>query len=315
MEVVAPEDTRLQYCLLVQDRPSPSPILCSRRVIRSSSLFLDLVELVEDPGPIPVPSFITRQIMLDLVEMVERGDWECAHLVLVSLSYLLDFLIAVDFLGCETIKHQVEEKIKEKLCDSNWRDVFHYTQHIIGLDATTRHALEFLLSRISLLSKDGELELDCDPYRAEYTQFPPGLLKLMLRVEVQGCGVSLKFQILHNWVMKQGLQDEEGEADRGAVLLELLATLKYKLLDDKKLQEVSQRVRNYWDLDKSELLQFTNMLELAKKEREEESDMKKSLIERKQSLLLRRHRRDHHFHFNLDMMFEIAGGPEVFLDM
>ena len=31
--------------------------------------------------------------------------------VLVSLSYLLDFLIAVDFLGCERIKASVEDKI------------------------------------------------------------------------------------------------------------------------------------------------------------------------------------------------------------
>lgn len=188
-------------------------------------------------------------------------------------------------------------------------------QHIIGLDTTTRHALEFLLSRISLLSKDGELEMECDPYRAEYIQFPPALLKLMLRVEVQGCGAYLKFEILHNWVVERALQqEEEGEADKGAVLLELLATLKFKLLDDKKLEEVAQRVRNYWDLEQSELLQLTNMVEAAKKERQEECEMKKSLKERKQSLLLQRHRRGHHFHFNLDM-FEIAGGPEVFLDM
>ena len=45
--------------------------------------------------------------------MVEKGDTvECAHLVLVSLSYLLDFLIAMDFLGCTQIKETVEKRIK-----------------------------------------------------------------------------------------------------------------------------------------------------------------------------------------------------------
>ena len=100
------------YTLLVQGKP----ILCSRRVIASSSLFMDMVELVEDTAsPIPIPAFISRQIMLDLVEMVEKGDWECAHLILVSLSYLLDFLIAVDFLGCDRIKGVVEDKVLKVL--------------------------------------------------------------------------------------------------------------------------------------------------------------------------------------------------------
>ena len=56
----------------MQDRP----ILCSRRVIANSSLFMDMCELVEDYSPIPIPVFISRQIMLDQVEMVEKGDWE-----------------------------------------------------------------------------------------------------------------------------------------------------------------------------------------------------------------------------------------------
>ena len=47
--------------------------------------------------------------------------------VLVSLSYLLDFLIAVDFLGCEEIKSSLEEKIKEKIDENNWVEVFKYT--------------------------------------------------------------------------------------------------------------------------------------------------------------------------------------------
>ena len=123
------------YTLLVQGKP----ILCSRRVIASSSLFMDMVELVEDAAsPIPIPAFISRQIMLDLVEMVEKGDWECAHLILVSLSYLLDFLIAVDFLGCDRLKGVVEDKVKDKLSDNNWVDVLNYTKNILGLDTTVK---------------------------------------------------------------------------------------------------------------------------------------------------------------------------------
>ena len=120
------------YTLLVQGKP----ILCSRRVIASSSLFMELVE--DTASPIPIPAFIPRQIMLDLVEMVEKGDWECAHLILVSLSYLLDFLIAVDFLGCDRLKGVVEDKVKDKLSDNNWVDVLNYTKNILGLDTTVK---------------------------------------------------------------------------------------------------------------------------------------------------------------------------------
>ena len=62
--------------------------------------------------------------------------------VLVSLSYLLDFLIAVDFLCCDKLKASVHEKIKEKIDETNWREVLAYTKDIIGLDKTTRAALE-----------------------------------------------------------------------------------------------------------------------------------------------------------------------------
>ena len=59
-----------------------SRIKCSKRVIASSHLLLDMIDLTDptDDSPILIPSFITKQIILDLVEMVEKGDMECAHL-------------------------------------------------------------------------------------------------------------------------------------------------------------------------------------------------------------------------------------------
>ena len=64
--------------------------------------------------------------------------------VLVCLSYLLDFLKAVDFLGCEAIKSSLDEKIKEKINENNWVEVFKSTKGIMGLQKTTKHALEQL---------------------------------------------------------------------------------------------------------------------------------------------------------------------------
>ena len=54
----------------------------SRKVIESSQVWLDTIDSTdpEDDNPIMIPSFITKQMILDLVEMVEKDDMECAHL-------------------------------------------------------------------------------------------------------------------------------------------------------------------------------------------------------------------------------------------
>ena len=65
-------------------------IIVSKRVIESSQLWLDIVDFTDpkDDSPIPVPSFITKQMILDLVEMVEKGDMKCHHLgKLVKYSF------------------------------------------------------------------------------------------------------------------------------------------------------------------------------------------------------------------------------------
>ena len=62
--------------------------------------------------------------------------------VLVSLSYMLDFLVALDFLCCDKLKAGVEERIKERINETNWREVLTLTKDFIGLDNTTGAALE-----------------------------------------------------------------------------------------------------------------------------------------------------------------------------
>ena len=59
-----------------------SQIKCSKKVIESSQLWLDMVDFTDpkDDSPILIPSFISKQIILDLVEMVEKDDMECKHL-------------------------------------------------------------------------------------------------------------------------------------------------------------------------------------------------------------------------------------------
>ena len=134
-----------------------------------------MFELVEDSSPIiPVPTFINRHIILDLVEMVEKDDRECALLILVSLPYLLDFLIAVDFLGCDNLKTVLEKKVRDKICDSNWREVFNYIKHIPGLANTIKHSMEPICTKLLKLSGMDSCPLTMEelenPYQQDYVQ-------------------------------------------------------------------------------------------------------------------------------------------------
>lgn len=249
-------------------------------------MFKCMVASTDDTeNPIPVPNFISRQIVLDLVEIIERGTitivyismlrmeyrldltlkylllwmlmnhkeriienhaketyvlWmesdrfllndrddevivinqeliklnvlilgdtgQCAHLVLVSLSYLLDFLIAVDFLGFTEVKDTVEERVKMHINDASWKEIFHYTKDIIGLFNTTCHTIEYVCKRLQegdtsktpagekAHSEQGSSNLLSnqiaimeqkpearDPYEESYLNFPAVFFKVMLR--------------------------------------------------------------------------------------------------------------------------------------
>ena len=68
--------------LQVHKSRSQKSLKVSKKVIKSSQVWLDTIDSTdpEDDSPILIPSFITKQMILDLVEMVEKDDMECAHL-------------------------------------------------------------------------------------------------------------------------------------------------------------------------------------------------------------------------------------------
>jgi len=282
------------FTLLVQDKP----IQCSQRVIASSTLFMDMVELVEDAtSPIPIPAFISRQIMLDLVEMVEKGDWECAHLILVSLSYLLDFLIAVDFLGCDKLKCVIEEKVKGKLSDSNWIDVLNYTKNILGLDKTVKDTIGYLCKRLrEITGAKDSLYLQSDPYQNEYEQFSPDLMKIFMKSD--GLGSCFKFCILRKWNYKNS--DEQDST------FNMLVEIQFKDLDDIKMGEIENEVKK-WDISDENFECFKNVIKAAKKDRDMESLMREEFDKAKK---LQRHE-----HFLNRMVFGIPGDPDFLFEL
>jgi len=206
--------------------------------------------------------------MLDLVEMLEKADWECAHLILVSLSYLLDFLIAVDFLGCESLKAGLEKKVKDKISDSNRRDVLNYIKHIPGLDNTIKHSMTPICSKLVKLDV-GKARLSMeDPYMQEYAQFTPDLFKLMLKNDC--LGNCLKFRILRNWFFENS--EAKGE------MIELLKIIQFKDLEESKVEEIVSEVKT-WNIGEGHKKCLNEVIENAKKEKELERLEKEKMDE------------------------------------
>ena len=74
----------------------------------------------------------------------------------------------------------MEEKIKEKIDDFNWMEVFEYTKGIMGLERTTKHALEHLMAKIvKFYSESDQVKAVDDPFAPEYVGLAPAMIKLL----------------------------------------------------------------------------------------------------------------------------------------
>jgi len=234
--------------LLVQGRK----VVCSGPVIQASSFLTDLMTLAhdaeEESEALPLPAFVSAQMMLDVVDLVATGDTEeCASLVLASLSYLLDFVIVVDFLGFTKIQAAVEERIRERITDESWRIVLDYSKDKIGLFNVMKHAIHFMCETISNIYK-GEVDMKTrewkliDPFRDDYINFPEIMFKVMMRHSA--LSPSLKLCLLKEWMT---LNYEQKEAALQLVLAlpfidfmegEITGEVKGWELGEKAMQEV-----------------------------------------------------------------------------
>ena len=189
--------------------------------------------------------------------------------VLVSLSYLLDFLIAVDFLGCDAIKSSVEEKIKEKIDESNWVEVFKYTKRIMGLETTTKHALEHLMAKIvKFYSEADQVKTVEDPFTAEYVGMAPAMIKLLIKSHK--CCETVKFKVINQWVIQNGFPFDQ------VAVFDLLKQLKFKDLQDCDIKKITTEVSS-WNISEEQLSIFNDMVDEAKKERDAENEMRKRM--------------------------------------
>jgi len=322
------EDASIKFTLMVQGRPLP----CSKKTIKCSELFSEIVQwgehdqqVVSDQGPIPVPEFISRQIMLDLVEIVEKGIKECAHLVLVSQSYLLDFLIAMDFLGCLGVQSAIEDIIQHQITESNWREVFNYTKNIPGTYNTACQAIEFVCKRLcdgiprkekpkekaTTCTKEKEKDKEkttvyCnqtalmegreegwDPYEEDYTNLPAQYFKVFMTTN--NLVNSFKFFLLKKW-------RNCNKENTGDIAGLICALLKNKSLGESTVSDIKKEIST-WDLGEEGKARVEAVTEEAKKVGERDLEEKKATD---RAIQLAR-RGGHFLHHGMMMEFPFDG--------
>ena len=151
---------------------------------------------------------------------------------------MLDFLIAVDFLGCDKLKSSVADKIKEKINEANWREVLSYTKDIIGLENTTKAALEHIMKALVKFYSDIELDKDCeDPYIGDYCGMSANMIKLMFRSH-SNINDIVKMHLIKNWVKSNSFKDNQ------VGVFELLRCVDFKELSDGQIRSITEQVDN-----------------------------------------------------------------------
>ena len=160
-------------------------------VERSLSVLSNVIKFgdvdVYPDNPIKPKDFITKAMLLDFLEIIEKEDYECANLVLCSNNYLIDFLKAVDFLGDEKVINGVEDRIKDRINGDTWRDFFDLTVDVYGLNNITNAALKCFNDIGSVLE--------------DYEELSSSKLEWILDSIPEGKS-GTKIQILQNWLMK-----------------------------------------------------------------------------------------------------------------
>ena len=206
--------------LVVQGRR----LQCQTKVIQSSSVLTDLVGLVDcDQGDIPVPDFISLQIILDLIEIVEKGDTlQCSHLSPSSLHYLVDFLVAMDFLDCSEVKTAVEKLVRKHINSATWKVVFDFTKNIPGLFTTACDAVKYLGEKLVEKAQQTSMitiKQEALESKYDYLNFPAHFFKVML----QEPGME-QLELLRQWV--------ERNAEKKLDIIWLVSSLPFENMSD-----------------------------------------------------------------------------------
>ena len=160
----------------------------------------------------------------------------------------------------------MEEKIKEKIDDFNWMEVFEYTKGIMGLERTTKHALEHLMAKIvKFYSESDQVKAVDDPFAPDYVGLAPAMIKLLLKSD-KSVTETVKFNVINQWVLYHGFPFDQ------LAVFDLLRQIKFKDLGDCTIKMITKEVTS-WNISEEQLSIFTDMVEQAKKERDAETEI------------------------------------------
>ena len=226
MVVLPDQDRQGNIVVLMVERKR---LQCPIKVILKCSVLTDLMSLTDpDQEEIPLPNFISRQIVLDLIEIVETDDTkECSHLVLSSIYYLLDFLVTLDFLGCSEVKMAVEELVRQRINDTNWKMIFDFAKDAIGLQTTAEDAIKYFSSRLVQNTDRTFVETTEQAALVARYDFSAGFFKIML--QASGVQPVFKLVLLRQWV--------ESNAENKSEIISLVSAFPFEDMSEVLMNE------------------------------------------------------------------------------
>ena len=182
--------------LLIQKK---NVILSSGVLLKKSDLLHDLVAFTTpDSIPIPIPHFITEQMVSDIVKILETNN--SASLITQSnLDYIIQILKALDFLAINEMFKNLLIHTMDEINIGNCFQVFKLTNSSICCEKLTAKSLSLIMSQINQYYESDRISENVhDPYIENYATLEIFELCMMLTHDVNNSTIT-RIMVLQHW--------------------------------------------------------------------------------------------------------------------
>ena len=174
-----------------------SVVPCTGTVIQSSELLKEMMQFSNgDTEPIPLPSFVTKELMQDVTSLC--NDFGNLSTIKSDIRYLIDLMRVTDYLAfCETTKFLLRI-ILGKLNTENCFEIFRLTNSAPYFNVITGASLHLMITHLNINYQYCEYSDSFqDPYVDRYKDM--SFMELQLMVLNENTALITRISIIKNW--------------------------------------------------------------------------------------------------------------------
>lgn len=171
---------------------------CSYLLIQESNLLNDLITFTEgNNDPIPLPSFITEQLINDIISILENNDLQ--PLEATDIEYSIQMLRVSDFLDINKVTKSILPSIIDRLDHRNCFKIFSITNKSPYFQEITNSCILLMMSQLNqYYCNIVTAENHQDPFVDEYVDMKIYEIMLMIFYPNQPSTLT-KIMIMKNW--------------------------------------------------------------------------------------------------------------------